>query len=45
MTNNDIIYDKGSVVLLVIMTFFAIGMAVTDVCIQITERQMLQWIH
>lgn len=36
-----IVYDKGSIVLLVIMTFFAIGMAVVDVCIRIMEMQMI----
>ncbi len=33
----QMVYDKGSVLLLVIMTIFAIGMAVTDVCIEMTE--------
>lgn len=35
-----IVYDKGSVVLLFVMTFFAIGMAVTDVCMEMAEVYM-----
>ena len=31
------VYDKGAVVLLMIMMFFAIGMAVADICIEATE--------
>lgn len=41
----QIVYDKGSVVLLILMTFFAIGMAVADVCIEMTELQMLHSIY
>lgn len=37
----QIVYDKGSLVLLIIMTFFAIGMAVTELCMEITELHML----
>lgn len=37
-----IVYDKGAVILLVIMTFFAIGMAIADVCIEVTKLHMLQ---
>lgn len=32
-----IVYDKGAVILLIIMMFFAIGMAVADICIEATE--------
>ena len=32
-----IVYDKGAVVLLIIMTFFAFGMAVADICMEATE--------
>ena len=35
-----IIYDKGSIVLLFIMTFFAIGMAITEVCMEMAEVYM-----
>lgn len=36
-----IVYDKGAVVLLIIMTFFAIGMAVAEVCMEATELYMI----
>ena len=32
-----IVYDKGAVVLMIIMTFFAIGMAVAEICMEVTE--------
>lgn len=32
-----IVYDKAAVFLLIIMTFFVMGMAVADICIQATE--------
>lgn len=32
-----IIYDKAAVVLLIIMAFFAIGMAVADICMEAAE--------
>ena len=32
-----IVYDKGAVVLLIIMIFFSFGMAVADICIEATE--------
>ena len=35
-----IVYDKGSIVLLFIMTFFAIGMAITEVCMEMAEVYM-----
>ena len=37
----QIIYDKGAVVLLFIMTLFAIIMAVADVCIEMTELYLM----
>ena len=39
------IYDKGAVVLLILMAVFTIGMAVADVCIEVTEWQMLHGIY
>ena len=41
----QMVYDKGSVVLLVIMTVFAIGMAVTDVCVEMTKLYLQQGIR
>ncbi len=35
------VYDKGAVVLLMIMMFFAIGMAVAEVCMEATELYMI----
>lgn len=32
-----IVYDKGAIVILILMTIFAIGLAVTDVCIEASE--------
>ena len=32
-----IVYDKGAVVLLIIMIFFSFGMVVADICIEATE--------
>ena len=32
-----IVYDKGAVVLLIIMTFFAFGMVVADICMEAAE--------
>ena len=32
-----IVYDKAAVVLMIIMIFFAIGMAVADICIEAAE--------
>ena len=36
-----IVYDKGSIVLMFLMAFFAIGMAVTDVSLKAAELYML----
>ena len=41
----QMVYDKGSMVLLVIMTIFAIGMAVTDVCMEMTELYLQHGIY
>ncbi|MBQ2900390.1 MAG: hypothetical protein IJE49_00895 [Agathobacter sp.] len=32
-----IVYDKGAIVLMFVMTFFAIGMAVTEMCMKAAE--------
>ena len=34
------IYDKGAIVLLIVMTFFVIGMAVTDVCFNYMKMEL-----
>lgn len=40
-----IVYDKGSIVLLFIMTFFAIGMASIDVCMEVAELYMRNGVY
>lgn len=40
-----IVYDKTAVFLLIIMAFFAIGMAVADVCLEATELYMMDRIY
>ncbi len=37
LLERKIVYDKAAVFLLMIMTFFAMGMAVADMCIQATQ--------
>ena len=32
-----IVYDKGAVFLMILMAFFAVGMAITDVCLKASE--------
>lgn len=32
-----IIYDKGAIAILIIMTFFVIGLAITDVCLEASK--------
>ena len=39
-----IVYDKGAIVLMFVMTFFAIGMAVTEVCMKAAEMYMMNGI-
>lgn len=39
-----ITYDKAAVVLLIVMMFFAIGMAVADICLEVTEMYILNGI-
>lgn len=41
----QMVYDKGSVVLLILMAFFAIGMAVAEVCIEATELYMIHGVY
>lgn len=36
-----IVYDKAAVALMIIMVFFAIGMAVADICLEATELYMI----
>lgn len=33
-----LIYDKGAIVLTILVTIFAVGMGITDYCIQYVER-------
>lgn len=35
--SQKIVYDKAAVVLLIVMMFFSIGMAVADICLEVTE--------
>lgn len=35
-----IVYDKAAIVLMIIMVFFAIGMAVADICMEVTEMYL-----
>lgn len=37
-TQEKLIYDKAAIALMVVLSFFAIGMAITDFCIQNTYR-------
>ncbi len=32
-----IVYDKGAIVILIVMTFFVIGLAITDVCLEASK--------
>lgn len=34
------VYDKGAIILLFVMTFFVIGMAITDVCFEYMEMEL-----
>ena len=34
------VYDKGAIVLLIVMTFFVIGMATVDVCLDYMEMEL-----
>lgn len=34
----QIVYDKGAIVLLILVTIFAIGMGITDYCMQYVQR-------
>lgn len=40
-----VVYDKGAVFLMILMAFFAIGMAVTEVCIEMTELYISNGIY
>jgi len=33
-----LIYDKGAIVLMILVTIFAVGMGITDYCMQYVER-------
>ncbi|NLK75656.1 MAG: hypothetical protein GX288_10270 [Clostridiales bacterium] len=41
---NKIVYDKTAFVLLIILTFFAIGMAIAEVCIDYANMHMVKYI-
>lgn len=34
----QLVYDKGAIVLLILVTLFSIGMGITDYCIQYAQR-------
>lgn len=42
-STKKVVYDKAAVFLLIIMTFFTIGMAVVDECFQWAELQMWRY--
>lgn len=35
-----IVYDKGAICLMILMAFFAVGMAITDVCLKASEAYL-----
>ncbi len=37
MIRRKFVYDKGAIVLLIVMTFFVIGMAAVDICFEYME--------
>lgn len=43
--NNKIVYDKTAFFLLIILTFFAIGMAITEVCIDYANMHLINYIN
>lgn len=43
-SEKKIVYDKGAVFILIIMTFFVMAMAVADVCLQASELYMNQMV-
>jgi len=38
-----IIYDKGAICLMILMTLFAVGMAITDVCLKASEAYLYNY--
>ena len=42
-STKKIVYDKAAIFLLVVMTFFAMGMAVADLCFKWAELQMWRY--
>ena len=42
-STKKVVYDKAAIFLLILMTFFAIGMAVADLCFRWAELQMWRY--
>ena len=42
-SSKKIVYDKAAIFLLIVMTFFAMGMAVADLCFRWAELQMWRY--
>ena len=42
-STKKIVYDKAAIFLLIVMTFFAMGMAVADLCFRWAELQMWRY--
>ncbi|MBQ7863241.1 MAG: hypothetical protein IJ353_02115 [Lachnospiraceae bacterium] len=42
-STKKIVYDKAAIFLLIVMTFFAMGMAVADLCFKWAELQMWRY--
>ena len=40
LLTRKIVYDKAAVCLMVLMAFFAVGMAITDVCLKASEAYL-----
>ncbi len=43
LSNKKIVYDKAAIFLLIVMTFFSMGMAVADLCFRWAELQMWRY--
>ena len=40
MIRRKFVYDKGAILLLIVMTFFVIGMAIADICFDYMEMEL-----
>lgn len=43
LSTKKIVYDKAAIFLLIVMTFFSMGMAVADLCFRWAELQMWRY--